>query len=109
MNPVRGCIVKDPAEYRWSSYRYKSGLDSNLLLLDRDPLYLDFGVNDEERQRKYREWFKQNHSSESDLHLIREAINKNTVFGNREFKESLERLLGRDLTIKKQGRPRKGG
>lgn len=107
MNPVRGGIVKDPAEYRWSSYQYKSGIDSNVLFLDRDPLYLDFGVNVEERQRKYRKWFEQNDTSESTLRLIRETINKNTVFGNREFKESLERLLGRDLTIKKQGRPRK--
>lgn len=107
MNPVRGGMVKDPAEYRWSSYRYKSGIDSTISFLDRDPLYLDFGVNDGERQRRYREWFEQNNTPESTLHLIRETINKNTVFGSKEFKEFLERLLGRDLTIKKQGRPRK--
>lgn len=107
MNPVRAGIVDDPAEYKWSSYRYKIGIDINPSLLDMDPLYLDFGAKDDERQEKYREWFGRHDRLESMLHLIRETINKNTVFGNKEFKESLERLLGRDLTMRKKGRPRK--
>lgn len=107
MNPVRAGIVKDAAQYKWSSYRYKIGIENNVLFLDRDPLYLDFGANDAERKKKYKEWFEHNDTAESTLDLIRETINKNTVFGNEKFKESLEKLLGRDLTPKKQGRPRK--
>jgi putative transposase len=53
-NPVEAGIVRDPAEYPWSSYRYyASGKMDDLI--DPNPLYENLGLNPEERQKRYRE------------------------------------------------------
>jgi len=53
-NPVEGGIVKDPADYPWSSYRYYAYGEKDPLV-DPNPLYMDLGRYAEERQTKYRE------------------------------------------------------
>ena len=106
MNPVRAHIVKDPNDYIWSSYRYKIGQKEGAILLDPDPLYIDLGKDDKERQKNYRKWFKESippHEWDS----IRKAINKGGIFGNSHFKERMEKLLGRRLDIRDRGRPKK--
>ena len=53
-NPVKAGLVKDPAEYEWSSYKvYAYGTKD--CLVDLDPHYLSLGNTQEERQRAYRE------------------------------------------------------
>ena len=106
MNPVRANIVKDPKDYRWSSYRYKIGQKEGETFLDLDPLYMDLGRDKIERQRYYQEWFKKSIPTQ-EWDLIRKTINKNGIFGSTQFKEKMEKLLGRKLEIRERGRPRK--
>ncbi len=107
MNPVRADIVKEPEDYKWSSYRYKIEQEKGNILVDsdRDPVYMSLGKNDIERQRSYQKWFKESIPSQ-EWDLIRKAVNKGSVFGSSQFKEKLEKLLGRRLEIRDRGRPK---
>ena len=53
LNMVRAGVVKDPQEWRWSSYRAHAGGESSPIL-DKHPLYEELGNNDMERQVAYR-------------------------------------------------------
>ncbi len=106
MNPVRANMVKDPKDYVWSSYRYKIGQTEGAVLLDSDPLYIDLGEDDNERQKNYRKWFKESIPAQ-EWDLIRKAVNKGSVFGSNGFKEKMEKLLGRRLDVRGRGRPKK--
>ena len=63
MNPVRAGIVKEPKDYKWSSYRYKIGQEKADTLLDLDPLYMSLGKDAIERQKNYQKWFKPDFNS----------------------------------------------
>lgn len=104
LNPVRAKIVKEPGDYKWSSYRFKAGDRNIYQLLDKDPLYLDIGEEDTERQVNYKKWFKESIPPE-EWNLIRKAVNKGGVFGNTQFKEKMEKLLGRSFDVREKGRP----
>jgi putative transposase len=104
LNPVRAKIAKEPGDYKWSSYRLKIGERDIHQLLDKDPLYLDLGKDDTQRQLNYKKWFKESIPAE-EWNLIRKAVNKGGVFGNAQFKEKLEKLLGRSFDLREQGRP----
>ncbi len=106
MNPVRARMVKDPKDYMWSSYKYKIGQDEGATLFEPDPLYIDLGKDDKERQGNYRKWFKETIPSQ-EWDTIRKAVNKGGVFGNSDFKEKMEKLLGRGLDIRDRGRPKR--
>jgi putative transposase len=107
MNPVRAGIVNTPEEYEFSSYRTKIGL-KEIEWLDLDPLYLDLGVTDRERQSKYRGWISEKIPKE-EWETIRITIQKNWAYGADQFKEEIEKILGRRFEIKKAGRrPRIG-
>ncbi|MBU2102905.1 MAG: transposase, partial [Candidatus Omnitrophica bacterium] len=89
LNSVRANIINDPADYKWSSYRFKTGDRNFCSLLDMDPLYTDLGSDEKERQANYKKWFSQS-IPEEEWDLIRKAVNKGGVFGNIQFKEKLE-------------------
>ena len=105
MNPIRAQIVTDPKDYKWSSYSFKVGQRRSNILLDLDPLYINFGKDDRERQKKYQKWFEESIPPQ-EWDLIRKAANKGGVFGNTQFKERLEKLFKRKLDIRDKGRPR---
>lgn len=51
-NPVQAGLVSKPEDYAWSSYRYYALGEPNPII-DEAPLYQDFGVNKDARQRAY--------------------------------------------------------
>ncbi len=54
-NPLKAKIVDDLMGYRWVSYSYYAfGYENSLV--SRNPLYVELGRNDKERQSKYREY-----------------------------------------------------
>lgn len=57
LNPVRANMVKEPSEYRWSSYAC-NGLGVKTDLQTPHPLYLALGRTEDERLENYRELFK---------------------------------------------------
>lgn len=103
MNPVRANMVKDPGEYRWSSYQINA-LGKKSALCTPHPYFLALGAEDSIRQEKYRALFS--HHIDSDLlKEIRESTNKGMLVGNDRFREEIESLTGRRVRPKKRGRP----
>ncbi len=103
LNPMRACMVEDPAEYRWSSYRANAkGEAANLL--SPHVLYQALAQDDEARREVYRELFR--HELEPGLvDEIRQATNGNFVLGDSRFGAEVERMLGRRAVRGKPGRP----
>ena len=103
LNPVRAEMVKDPAEYRWSSYQVNGlGKHSDLCTPHQEFLALD--SDPKKRQELYRAMFA-SHLDGPMLAEIRASSNKGMAVGNDMFKDQIERLTGRRLRLKKRGRP----
>ncbi len=103
LNPVRAGMVKDPADYSWSSYR-ANGLGINSKLLTPHALYLGLGSSKRARLKNYRELFKSHVEGEL-LFDIRYALNKGLVLGNEKFESEVEELTGKRVRPLKRGRP----
>jgi len=105
MNPIRAGMVRDPDEYRWSSYPFRA-LGKPDRLLDEDPWYMGLGASGQERQRVYREWL-QGTINEGEWDQIRKATQQGRVIGNTDFQGQIEAMLGRRVVREVRGRPRK--
>jgi putative transposase len=104
-NPVQERLVAGPADYEWSSYRHHAdGREDPLIQNHR--IYLELGANDRERQRAYRERFRNLIDGEERAE-IRRAINGGLVLGEDHFKDEIERVVARRVRPGKSGRPRK--
>lgn len=55
-NPVRACMVKSPAEYKWSSYHTNATGEKNPFIAHH-PSYLALAANDYERYESYQNLF----------------------------------------------------
>ncbi len=56
LNPVRGCLAKQPEDYAWSSYRYHA-LGVPDVLVDGHGFYESLGSDNLERRANYRKLF----------------------------------------------------
>ena len=105
LNPVRAGMVRHPADYLWSSYRFNGqGEASELIKPHR--LYKALGLDESKRQTAYRQLFR----SELDpdvVDAIRSATNGNYALGNERFARQIAAALGQRVTNGKAGRPRK--
>jgi putative transposase len=105
LNPVRADMVKHPAEYPWSSYRYNA-------LGKEDPLvkphgeYTRLGKTEQERHEAYRPLFR-TRIPQMTLEAIREATNKAWVLGSDRFKRKMEKKLARPVQSGGHGGDRK--
>jgi putative transposase len=104
LNPVRAGMVRDPADYRWTSYR-ANGLGRPDGLLTSHAVYAGLGHDDLTRQAAYRELFRHELDCEviSDIRL---ALERGNPLGNQRFREAIERALGRACIARPRGRPR---
>ena len=105
MNPVRAGMVRDPGEYRWSSYRI-NGQGEKSELITPHTLYFDFGKSKKEREEAYRELFRYD-LEPKEIDKIRKATNGNFALGNERFSEEISRNLGRRVSPGQAGRPKK--
>lgn len=105
MNPLRAGLAGDPLDYEYSSYHHKVGARKENFL-DYDPFYLSLGSTDTERHIHYKEEFRKA-IPEGEWKSIQEGINRNSVFGNEKFRNQIEQAIGRKITQKDRGRPRK--
>ena len=103
MNPVRAGMVKQPDEYRWSSYGVNAWGDESWLVPHSE--YLRLGGDSEERCFAYREIFK-HQLSEYDLHLLRKAAHYCQPVGDDKFRQEIEDKYGIKIGQMKRGRPR---
>ncbi|MEO8754758.1 MAG: transposase [Casimicrobiaceae bacterium] len=104
LNPVRAGMVRDPADYQWTSYR-ANGLGRRDELLTRHGVYMALGNEDAARQAAYRELFRHELDREV-VGDIRIALDRGNPLGNSRFREAIERALGRPCVARPRGRPR---
>ena len=103
LNPVRACMVDDPGQYRWSSYR-SNGLQQLERRLTPHLLYQSLGNSPETRSAAYRELFRPQLDAEA-AETIREALRLGMPLGNERFAESICRQLGIRRNTGQRGRP----
>lgn len=93
LNPVRAGMVKNPADYSWSSYEHHALGRIDPVIRDHDVL-LSLGRTSGERCAAYLELF-QEQLAESTLQAIREATNKGWPLGSPAFQQKLAALSPR--------------
>jgi len=104
LNLVRVNMVKQPIEYRWSSYALNCGVKPRKNLVMHQ-VYKRLGLNSEERYFAYRELFKID-LGKALVHNIQNASSFSMPLGNEEFKKQIENALERKLGYLKRGRPK---
>jgi putative transposase len=105
LNPVRARLVRDPADYPWSSYRERMGL-APVSLLDVDTATSLPGNSEEERRRAYAGYIG-TEPDDAEHQLIRTALQRNRLTGSSRFVEEIERRTGLRLENRGRGRPPK--
>lgn len=103
LNPVRACMVDDPGQYRWSSYR-ANGLGQADTRLTFHALYLGLGSDAPERGQAYRALFRPELDAEAAAD-IGQALRLGMPAGNQRFAETLCARLGIRFNSGKRGRP----
>lgn len=104
LNPVRAGMVAFPEEYRWSSYKVNAEGKSSVLCTPH-PVYLAMGKTSLERQKNYQNLFADHVENQDLLKEIRDNTNKGLAIGRNNFKDEIEKLTGRRMTVAKRGRP----
>ena len=90
LNPVRAGMVKDPGDYRWSSYRtHAFGLKASIW--SPHDLYLRLGSHGKQRQYAWRALVNESLAIEV-LAKIRQCANTGLVLGTESFREQVRKL-----------------
>lgn len=98
LNPVSGGIAKEAADYPWSSARFHLGArQGDALVGDKSVLGL---------VEEWGEYLKGNDDPRTESTLLR-GIRTGRPAGSEQFVELMEKLTGRDLAMRKAGRPLK--
>jgi len=105
LNPVRARMVASAQDYRWSSARERLGMNRSGLL-DWNPTYLSLGHSEDERLRGYKQFLREA-ISEDEWTLIREALQRGQLTGNKKFIDEIARVAGTRIERRARGRPRK--
>jgi len=106
LNPVRAGMVRDPAAYRWSSYRH-NGLGQADSRLTPHPEYEALGQDLSSRLAAYRSLFRHELDEEA-ITDIRLALNQSQAVGSERFQEWINKTAGVRLVQSKRGRPENG-
>ncbi|RUA05146.1 MAG: hypothetical protein DSY43_05270 [Gammaproteobacteria bacterium] len=96
-NPVKANMVDNVQDYFYSSARFHLGLDKNSLLVE-----CDIGV----RQDEYGNYLKNMSFQNNDI--LKCNTRKGLPCGSADFVKKLGKIVGRDLSFKGVGRPKKG-
>ena len=93
LNPKRAGLVRDPADYRWSSFRSNAGFDSPLPVLEIHPAFRAFVAARGDGFAPYREFCGQD-PSDAESAAIRDALNGGFAWGSEDFEEQVRSELG---------------
>ena len=92
LNPVRTGMVKDPGDYRWSSYRaHAFGIHARLW--SPHNLFLSLGESPQHRQENWRKIVGEMLDVET-LSKVRHCANTGLVLGTETFRKQVGRLRG---------------
>lgn len=103
LNPVRASMVRNPGEYRWSSFA-ANALGSPDPLIVPHPTYLALRATVNRRCAAYRRLFAQA-LDERMLADIRDASAGELVLGSEDFKTLVEAATARSARRRRGGRP----
>lgn len=105
LNPVRAGMVRHPADYPWSSYRYNANGNPAAPVIPHD-CWLELGADNSSRQAAYRALFRES-LEPSDIARIRDSLKTGLPTGNDRFRHEIEKALPVRLGHGKRGRPAK--
>jgi len=104
LNPVRAKVVKEPEDYKWSSYNhYAYGKRDDLI--EEHCIYEDLSKDEKARRRMYREFVKGMLANKGGM---RGEMDRRKLYGGYDFISGVRRKYGTEATIKPVGRPKKG-
>jgi putative transposase len=102
LNAVRAGIVKDPKDYRWSSYvTYAYGQGDSLI--DVHVIYRFLSGEESTRRKKYREFVR---SMMETRKAQKGEMEKKQVYGSEKFIRELHKKYSVSPLIRRVGRPR---
>lgn len=102
LNPVRAGIIKDPKDYRWSSYLvYAYGQRDSLI--DVYGIYRGLSGAESKRQKKYREFVRGMMETKK---AQKGEMEKKQVYGSETFIRELHKRYAVSPLIRGVGRPR---
>ena len=103
-NPLRAKMVQRIGDYFWSSYKMNIGR-REYKLIDRkeNPAWLNLGMDNEERIRKYKDYLAQRIVEDKTKEIQRGTQGQGNYF-SKKFEEQMRELLPKK---RKRGRPRK--
>jgi putative transposase len=101
LNPVRARMVKDPKDYRWSSYR-ANAYGQKDALLDEHVIYSKL-FQDQEVRKAYREFV---HQMMEKKEAMKGEMNRRAIYGSWEFIQEVNKRFKIDARIKEPGRPK---
>jgi putative transposase len=103
LNPVRADVVKDPKDYRWSSYRaYAYGEKDSLV--DKHPIYRELSKDEPKRRERYKEFVREMLRSKN---AMRGEMERRTIYGSEVFTGKLKKAYEIEEIIRPLGRPRR--
>jgi putative transposase len=105
LNPVRAGMVERPGDYPWSSYAAHAAGKPDPVVEDHAE-HLALGDTADQRQRAYRELFRQS-IPDADLSAIRRSVQLGVPWGNDRFRQAVEEKLCQRISYRPRGRPRK--
>lgn len=101
LNPVRACMAASPHDYPWSSYRMKAGLERPFWI-DQDPAYQQLGKTPQQRCERYCAFVREAIPA-GEWALIREAVQRGQLTGDKRFIDQVEQITGRRIEHRKPG------
>jgi len=105
LNPVRAGLVKDPRDYRLSSYNsYAYGKEDTVV--DEHPIYQGISRDEAGRRRKYREFVMGRLRAGNGM---RGEMNRRVIYGDKTFTAKISKEYRVAEVTRMQGRPRKKG
>jgi putative transposase len=105
LNPVRAGMVKNPADYPWSSYAFHAYGQRNHLL-DTHPYYDSFGKTLQEKQQRYRQFVLEG-IPDIKLNEIRDSVISGWGYGSQDYLRKAGASFRMRLIQGRRGRPRK--
>jgi putative transposase len=100
-NPVRAKLVRKAENYLWSSAAAHCGLKEDKLLTTKSTWRKEF-----ESIGDWSSWLAEGDEPE-ELEVLRRNVERGLPCGSEKFIEKLEKMTGRVLRFRPQGRPRK--
>lgn len=104
LNPVKAGMVRQPAEYEWSSYRARTGL-GRCDWLDEPDTFASLASDKEGCIKAYRRFVEEAAANSKVDELIGSAIQISKLTGGARFVDEIEARTGLRIEARKRGRP----